>query len=287
MNRLSIPESLRSCPPIPESLRSCPPIPESLRSCPPIPESLRSCPPGALILTAHGSVDPRSAATTHAVAEQIRLQRPGIDVRVAFCEKSTPNLRDVLAGLDGPAVVTPLLLSSAYHARVDIPAIVAESGSGREGLVLQADTLGEDPRLVRVMRHRLAELGVEHGCGNTGVLVVAVGSSHAAANARTATLGGAMAVGSGWAGVKVAFATGPATGSGSSVADGIEGLRLAGARRIVLAPWFIAPGLITDRVAAAADAAGVTMAEPLGAHYLVAATVLDRFDRAVAQRLAA
>ena len=69
-----------------------------------------------LILTAHGSVDPRSVATSHAVADRIRDLRPRLDVRVAFCEKSTPNLREVLAELDGPAVVTPLLLASAYHA---------------------------------------------------------------------------------------------------------------------------------------------------------------------------
>jgi sirohydrochlorin ferrochelatase len=35
------------------------------------------------------------------------------------------------------------------------------------------------------------------------------------------------------------------------------------------------------------SSAELVMAEPLGAHRLVAATVLDRFDSAVAQRLAA
>lgn len=78
-----------------------------------------------------------------------------------------------------------------------------------------------------------------------------------------------------------------ATGSGPSVSDGIDRLRQVGARRIALAPWFIAPGRITDRVAASAQEAGVAMAEPLGASRLLAATVLDRFDLAVAQRLAA
>ena len=233
-----------------------------------------------LILTAHGSVDPRSSATTHSVAERIRLLRPGLDVRVAFCEKSTPNLRDVLAGLRGPAVVTPLLLASAFHARVDIPAIVAESAGPWQAQVLQADTLGEDPRLVAVLRQRLSELGVR---ADTGVLVVAVGSSHAAANARTATVAGALAQGSDWAGTEVAFATGP----NPSVLDGIERLRRAGAQRIAIAPWFIAPGRITDRVLALAQTAGVDMAQPLGAHRLLATTVLDRFDQAVAQRLAA
>ena len=234
----------------------------------------------ALLLTAHGSADPRSSATTHAVAEEIRRQRPGADVRVAFCEKSEPNLADVLAGLCGrPAVVTPLLLASAYHARVDIPGIVAESGAE----VAQADTLGEDPRLVGVLAERLGQRGVGSHHTDTGVLVVAVGSSHTAANARTATLAAALAEGRQWAGVQVGYATGPQP----SVEEGIARLRQAGASRIVLAPWFIAPGLITDRVARIATSAGVDMADPLGAHHLVAATVLDRFDHAVAQRLAA
>ncbi len=234
----------------------------------------------SLVLTAHGSVDPRSSATTRAVATQIRRLRPGLDVRVAFCEKSAPNLGDVLTELSGPAVVTPLLLASAYHARVDIPAIVAESGAH----VLQADTLGEDPRLVQVLVQRLAELDHRpsgRGNSDTGVLVVAVGSSHAVANSRTASL--AESLTGHWATVRVAYATGPQP----SVADGIAALLADGARRIALAPWFIAPGRITDRVAALAAASGAAMAEPLGAHPLVAATVLDRFDQAIAEQLAA
>jgi len=237
-----------------------------------------------LVLTAHGSVDPRAGANTHAVAEQIRLQRPGLDVRVAFCEKSTPNLRDVLTALDGPAVVTPLLLANAYHARVDIPEIIAEAqAETAHADILRADTLGEDPRLVHVMRKRLDELNIELDRDDVGVLVVAVGSSHAEANAGTATLADTMAHGTRWAGVRVAYATGPAP----SVADGIDELRHLGARRIALVPWFIASGRITDRVAATAAAEGIAMAEPLGAHPLLAETLLDRFDRAIAQRLAA
>lgn len=232
-----------------------------------------------LILTAHGSADPRSAAITHAVADQVRLQRPSADVRVAFCEKNTPNLRDVLRTAADPAVVTPLLLASAYHARVDIPAMIDEAGAD----VLQADTLGEDPRLVEVMRERLAEAGICERDRDLGVLVVAVGSSRPAANARTASVAQALAHGTSWSAVQVAYATGPQP----SLTQGIEQLHQRGARRVVLAPWFIAPGRITDRVAEIASSAGVSMAEPLGAHPLMAATVLDRFDRAVAERAAA
>jgi len=232
-----------------------------------------------MILTAHGSADPRSALVTHAVADQVRVQRPGLDVRVAFCEKNSPNLADVLRSVPGPAVVAPLLLASAYHARVDIPAMIDEAGAD----ALQADTLSEDPRLVEVMRERLAHAGAGERDRGLGVLVVAVGSSRQAANARTATLAQALARGSSWSAVQVAYATGPQP----SVIDGIKLLHQRGARRVVLAPWFIAPGRITDRVAEIARTAGVSMAEPLGAHPLMAATVLDRFDRAVAERAAA
>lgn len=232
-----------------------------------------------LVLTAHGSADPRSAVVTHAVAKQIRLQRPALDVRVAFCEQNSPNLRDVLRAQSAPAVVTPLLLASAYHARVDIPAMIADADAD----VLQADTLGEDPRLVSVLRERLAEIGVSAHTREVGVLVVAVGSSRPQANARTATLAEALQDGTAWAGTQVAYATGPHP----SVRDGIAMLRRSGARRVVLAPWFIAPGRITDRVAEIAEPEGLMMAAPLGAHPLVAATVLDRFDAAVARRAAA
>ena len=56
---------------------------------------------------------------------------------------------------------------------------------------------------------------------------------------------------------------------------------------MVIAPWFLAPGRVPDRVRRFADDAGIAMAAPLGAHPLVAATVLDRFDRAAAPRVAA
>lgn len=65
-------------------------------------------------------------------------------------------------------------------------------------------------------------------------------------------------------------------------------MRERGATHLAIAPWFLAHGRITDRVAAYARDTGIPMAEPLGAHRLVAATVLDRVEEALtADRLAA
>jgi sirohydrochlorin ferrochelatase len=229
-----------------------------------------------LVLAAHGSADPRSASNARAVANQIRFMRPGLRVRVAFCDLNTPRLEDVVTP---GAVVAPFLLADAYHARVDIPGQLASCDVG----LRQADVLGEDDRLIAVMHERLAQLGVSTSDPELGVLVVAIGSTHAAANARTSQVANKLIVGTQWACATTAFAT----GNGLSPAEGANQLRRRGARRIVIAPWFLAPGRLTDRVAEYASAEGIPMAAPLGAHRLVVETVLDRFDAAVAEPVAA
>lgn len=233
-----------------------------------------------LVLTAHGSRDPRSAANTEAIAGHLRRVAPEHEVRVAFCEHSTPNLRDVLGALRGPAVVVPFLLASAYHARVDIPAMIAQSGVEAQ----VAPTLGEDDRLVQVLGERLTAAGASRFDPELGVVVVAVGSSHAAANAQTARITTPLTRGTRWAGAEIAFATDDA---GSSVPAAVDRLRARGATKLMIAPWFLAHGRITDRITAYAQQTGIAMAEPLGAHRLVAATVLDRVEAALAPRSAA
>ena len=205
--------------------------------------------------------------------------RPGLEVRSAFCEQSPPNLRQVLREVDDGAVVTPLLLARAHHARTDIPSIVEKSGRD----VRQADALGEDGRLISVMQQRLAEAGVLREDPAVGVIVVAVGSSWEPANVRTTRVASVLAAQSRWAGTATAFATGPR----APVADAIADLRRRGVDRIVVAPWFLAHGRITDRVADCAAAHGVGMASPLGTHPAVAETVLARYDDALSDCSAA
>jgi sirohydrochlorin ferrochelatase len=231
-----------------------------------------------LVLTAHGSADPRSAASVHALAHTIARVRRDVDVRVAFCEQNSPNLRDVLASTGSNAVVVPLLLADAYHARVDIPAMIGESGSRAR----QADVLGEDDRLIAVLRQRLTHAGVSRLDPDIGVLVTAVGSSRPHANACTATVADYLVQHTNWT-ATTAFATGPQP----TLADAADVLRERGATRLVIAPWFLAHGRITDRVAEYARTQGISMAEPLGPHRLVAETVLDRFDAIALERTAA
>jgi sirohydrochlorin ferrochelatase len=181
--------------------------------------------------------------------------------------------------------VTPLLLANAYHARLDIPRQIASCATPER--MRQAGVLGEDPRLVSLLRQRVTDLGVSRLDDRVGVLVAAIGSSDPAANARTRQVAPNLLAGTRWAGATTAFVTRPEP----SLAEAADLLRRRGARRVVLAPWFLAPGRLPDRVRVFADHAGIALAEPLGAHRLVAETVLDRFDQALksqaAQRIAA
>ena len=239
--------------------------------------------PPTLILAAHGSVDPRSSAVAHALAGRIRRLRPWLDVRAAFLEQSEPYVGDVLADVarrNGSAVVVPMLLASAYHARVDIPAVIEAIRRGRP----PGRRSRRGPRADHVAR---TDAWPKQACrpisGTSESSSWRSGSSNEAANTRTATLAPALAAGTRWAGVEVAFATGPHP----TVAEAATACGDRGARRLVVAPWFLAHGRITDRVAESAAALGISMAEPLGSHNLVAATLLDRFDETQSARIAA
>ena len=92
----------------------------------------------ALIALAHGSRDPRSAATIKALVDEVRAMRPDLRIEPAFLELSKPSFTTVVnklvrAGHD-EIVVVPLLLTEAYHAKVDVPRAIAEAMARHDGV---------------------------------------------------------------------------------------------------------------------------------------------------------
>lgn len=99
----------------------------------------------AVVLVAHGSRDPRAAAATEALARAVRRAHPGWAVHAAYLDHAGPRPLDVLAALPGHRVVlVPLLLTSAYHGRVDIPAVL-EAAADLPLTVTLAGVLGPQP----------------------------------------------------------------------------------------------------------------------------------------------
>ncbi|BDT94994.1 sirohydrochlorin chelatase [Nocardia sputorum] len=242
----------------------------------------RAARPPALIAVAHGSRDPRSAATVAEVVGAVAAARPDLDVRTAFLDLTAPSVEQVVDAVaaDGHthAVVTPLLLGSAFHAKVDLPGLLAAARARHPGLGLtQADVLGVDAGLIGALRDRVLAALDGHASADRrlGVAVAAVGSSSAAANARTAEVAARLAARTGWR-TEICFAT-----TQPSVTEAIARLRARGAHQLLVAPWFLAPGLLTDRLAHAAPRA--IHADVLGAHPAFTRVVLDRYHAAIAQ----
>ncbi|MFD2420043.1 sirohydrochlorin chelatase [Amycolatopsis pigmentata] len=240
-------------------------------------------PPGpALVTVAHGSRDPRSSAAIRALVDRI----PG--ARVSFLDLSRPLLTDELRAVHAEghtsAVVVPLLLGSAYHARVDLPALVTQAPRGLE--VSISDILGHGPVLEEVALDRLAATGADLDDASLGVVVAAVGSSHAPANAAVARLARRWEARHGFL-TAPAFA-GRTAGDRPDVLAAVARLRARGARKIAVASWFLAPGLLPDQVAAEADrAAQAPVAAPLAPDARIAALVSRRYSEAVRTSVAA
>ncbi|MEV6625632.1 sirohydrochlorin chelatase [Amycolatopsis sp. NPDC051106] len=233
-----------------------------------------------LVAVAHGSRDPRSAATVRALVDVVRAQAPGLSVHESFLDLSSPNVTDVLRSLyeagHRTAVVVPLLLGSAFHARVDLPALVGSVTDSCSGFRVEvSDVLGADPGLEAVALDRLAAAPRR---GGTGVLLSAVGSSNASANAVVASLAAR------WEerlGVPVSEAFASATQP--DIPAAAARLRSRGARHLVVASWFLAPGLLPDRIERLAREADprAFVAAPLADDPRVADVVISRYATAV------
>jgi sirohydrochlorin ferrochelatase len=193
----------------------------------------------------------------------------------AFLDHAGPRPGEVLFGLQRAghrsAVVVPLLLTSAYHGRVDIPAALADSV--RDGLTMDvalADVLGPvdgvvPPELLDGLVRRVSAVGCSDGCPAggrfDGLVLASAGTRDGEARDTVALAAGALGDRLGVPCV-AAFATSPAIRPAEAVAR----LRAGGARRVALSAYFLAPGKLYDlAVTGALHAGAVGASLPLGA----------------------
>ena len=253
-----------------------------------------------LVAVAHGSADPRAGASTQELMGLVRGLAGGTraapDIRTAFLGHAPPSVGQVLGALAGAAapehaapgtvVVLPLLLTAAYHSEVDLPALLAEASAARPGLDIRyGDPLGPDPLLLRALDRRMAEAGAAAWpAAETSVVLAAAGSARPESNEVIAALARQWQAARGWRAVVPAFAAAAAP----SPAEAVASLRRAGARRVAVATYLLAPGFFADRIAASSLAAGAVAVSPaLGAAPEVARLVLRRYEQALTRPAAA
>ena len=232
----------------------------------------------ALVALAHGSRDPRSAASITALVDAVRSMRPDLKVERAFLDLSKPSLDTVIDRLSRKheeIVVVPLLLTEAYHAKVDVPSAIAAAQARHPEVRIRATPiLGLEARFLEVLDLRMRKALASARARELDALVLAAaGSSDPLANqsvARLARLWGSHHK----LPVTAAFASTspPATG------EAVRAFRKEGRRHIAVASLFLAPGFLPDRAAELAlEAGAVAVSGPLGAHPEIARTVLARY----------
>lgn len=232
----------------------------------------------ALVALAHGSRDPRSAATIRALAGLVADMRPDLRVEPAFLELASPSHVEVIDRLASEGVeeivVVPLLLTRAYHAQVDVPAVVEAAVRRNPGLRVRAsDVLGVQPTFIDVLDKRLRTALADARVRELdGLVLAAAGSSDTLANAAVARRPrlGRSAPPPHDRGVRVGGS--PATG------EAVRALRADGRRHIAMGSLFLAPGFLPDRAAELAlEAGAVAVAAPLGVDEELVRTMLARY----------
>lgn len=249
----------------------------------------------ALLLVGHGTRDEAGAEAFRAFIGHMRKCRPDIPVGGGFIELSPPPLADAVRELVASGVrdfaAVPVVLVSAGHAKGDIPAALARERRRHPGTsYVYGRPLGPHPSLLNVLERRLDAVPVPGNAGDpagratTTVLLVGRGSTDPDANAEVHKVARLLWEGRDLAGVEAAFISLAPPG----VPQGLERCRKLGARRVVVLPYFLFPGVLPDRVAVQArewskahPEIDVQCADVLGATQELTDLVLQRYAEAI------
>ncbi len=214
----------------------------------------------------------------------------GPDVAGGFIELSAPPLADAVAELAARGhrelTAVPLVLVSAGHAKGDVPATLARERRRHPGLSCRyGRPLGPHPTLLSLLEARVDEVLDPGLRAETAVILVGRGSTDPDANAEVAKVARLLWEGRGFAFTDPAFVSLAWPG----VPAALERARLLGARRIAVAPYFLFPGVLPDRVAsqareyaAAHPSLDVRVAGVLGDCDELAGLVVERYREALA-----
>lgn len=242
----------------------------------------------ALLIVGHGT---RNPAGVDGFRELVDLVAARADVAVVggFIELSAPPLRDAVAQLVANGHrhlgVAPLMLVAAGHAKGDIPAALAREVARHPGLTYSyGRPLGPHPTLLDLLDERLAAIVDDTERANTTVVLVGRGSSDPDANAEHVRVTRLLWERGGLAGAEPAFISLAEPG----VPAALERVRLLGARRIAVLPYFLFTGVLPARAAvqarqwaAAHPHVDVRVADVIGPTAALADLTLARYHEAL------
>ncbi|GAA1913890.1 sirohydrochlorin chelatase [Nocardioides lentus] len=212
-----------------------------------------------LVTVAHGT----RKSSGNAIAAELTAhaaQRLGVEAVCSYVELCDPLFAEVVAGSREPTVAVPLLLSTGFHIRTDLPEMAERAG----GPLTLGRPFGPHRQVARAQAARLLEAGATPG---SRVVLVAAGSSDELATRdqeRAAELLAAE-----WRGeVVVATLTARGARPAEVVRDGD-----------VVSPYLLSPGYFADRARRESlDAGAALVADVLGVHPLLVDLLCARYE---------
>ena len=206
-----------------------------------------------------------------------------------FIELSRPPVTEAVASLVGQGhrelIALPLVLVAAGHGKGDIPAALVREQVRHPGMTYTyGRPLGPHPALLDILERRIEKVLGGRERADTHVLLVGRGSTDPDANAEIAKVARLLWEGRGYAGVEPSFVSLADPG----ISAGLDKLRRLGASRIVVAPYFLFPGILPDRIVSQTEAFAlehpfmtVDVADLIGDCDELADLVIERYLEAV------
>ena len=221
----------------------------------------------AVVLLSHGSPDARSSAAANELARRTTAES-GSPVVTAFLQHNAPDLtercRRLVEAGHTEAVVVPMLITPAFHARVDVPEAVDGAVASTGIRLAVTSPLGTDPLLVDALDRQLPP---------GPVVLAAAGTGDPAARERLDALAAR------WAESRSApVSVGYASQAGPDVATAIARIESDTGAEAAVASFVLYPGVLPDRIATAA--AGRRVTPPLATAPEVIHLILERVRQA-------
>lgn len=213
----------------------------------------------AVILLGHGSRDPRASDAVRGLADAMPEHGVHFTTHAAFLDHNRPTLQEVVNGLpaiETDVIVVPMLLSQAFHAKSDVPQAIQQLQTKRK--VRTTQPIGA-----------VRALATSAAATLQGPMVLAFsGTSDPLAQQDLNALAADLAAERG-----APVAVGHVTQAQPDVTTAIASVAAQGVLCYTL--W---PGMFTDRITAAATAAGIPATQALWRNPLLANAVIEVVD---------
>ncbi|HEX2290809.1 MAG TPA: CbiX/SirB N-terminal domain-containing protein [Pseudonocardiaceae bacterium] len=206
-----------------------------------------------MLVVGHGSRDADGVDEFWALAKTIRAVSGDLMTGFGFIELASPTVDeaiDELVACGATEIVSvPLVLLSAGHLKNDGPAALARARTRHPGVHFTlARDLGIEPNVLEVVADRIRDAAGDADPEKLGVALIGRGSSDPDACADLWKVSRLLADGRGLGTVEPGFVS----VAMPSVLEALERLRLLGAGIAVVAPFFLFPGVLRDRIYAEA-----------------------------------